>query len=166
MSSRRDALVAALAVMLAGVLTGCGSDEDDSPTAGSSAEEVKADDTALGPILVDQDGMTLYVFTKDSPAESVCTGECLRTWPPVSGDVEAGDGAQAHLLGSIERDDGTSQATYKDMPLYYYAQDDSAGDVNGQGVQGTWYVLAPDGSLVKKPAPPSGGGGGGYSKLY
>ena len=44
-------------------------------------------------------------------------------------------------LGRIARQDGTSQATYNGRPLYRYGKDTKPGDVNGQNVGGTWFVV-------------------------
>jgi predicted lipoprotein with Yx(FWY)xxD motif len=34
-------------------------------------------------------------------------------------------------------------------PLYTFAGDTAAGQTNGQGVGGSWFVVAPDGSPIK-----------------
>ena len=46
-------------------------------------------------------------------------------------------------FGTITREDGQKQTTYKGMPLYYFAGDKAAGEVKGQGVKDVWYVAAP-----------------------
>ena len=101
---------------------------------------------ATGAFLAGEDGKTLYVYTKDSPGKSVCNGSCAAAWPPfVLGPgetVKAGPGVTG-TLATIKRDDGSMQVTYKDAPLYYFASDQKAGDVTGQGVGGVWYVAAP-----------------------
>jgi predicted lipoprotein with Yx(FWY)xxD motif len=124
------------------------------PTGGaavSGAAQVKVgEDPTLGKFLVDEKGMTLYMFTKDSPNQSVCEGNCLATWPPLisSGEATAGPGVTA-TLGTIQRSDGSTQVTANGMPLYYYKPDTKPGDVSGQGVGEVWYVVAPDGSVVQ-----------------
>ena len=40
------------------------------------------------------------------------------------------------------------QITINGMPIYTYAEDSAAGDVNGQGVSGVWWAIAPDGSMI------------------
>ena len=124
---------------------------DDGGTAADPAELTTAE-SDVGTILVDGAGMTLYLFTQDSPGTSVCTEECLANWPALEGEPTAGDGVEEDLLGSIERDDGTVQATYADWPLYYFVQDSEPGDLNGQGVEDVWYVLAPDGQMITEEA--------------
>src|SRR5512142_214532 len=38
---------------------------------------------ALGTFLTDDKGMTLYLFTKDTPNTSNCYGKCSTPWPPL-----------------------------------------------------------------------------------
>ena len=105
-------------------------------------------DSTLGSILVDGDGNTLYLFTPDEQGESVCYDGCAAAWPPLVDDFTAGDGIDATLLGTAPRTDGTDQITYNGWPLYYFANDAAAGDVNGQGVNDVWYVLSPAGDGI------------------
>lgn len=95
-------------------------------------------DPQIGQYLTDPKGMTLYIFTKDTPGVSNCNGNCSVIWPPYStkynpANLPAG-------IGTISRDDGTKQYTWKKMPLYYFSGDKKAGDLNGQGIQGLWYA--------------------------
>jgi predicted lipoprotein with Yx(FWY)xxD motif len=94
--------------------------------------------------------MTLYLFTNDSPGVSTCEGGCLDAWPPLLGEPEAGAGANADLLGTIERSDGTTQVTYNDWPLYFWAQDSAPGDATGQGVNEVWWVVSPEGEAIEQ----------------
>jgi predicted lipoprotein with Yx(FWY)xxD motif len=43
----------------------------------------------------------------------------------------------------ITRSDGSTQVAYDGAPLYTYAGDGKAGDANGQGSGGAWFVAAP-----------------------
>jgi predicted lipoprotein with Yx(FWY)xxD motif len=119
-----------------------------------------ATDPKLGKILVDEKGMTLYMFKKDAPDQSNCTGNCLKSWPPFLSQaaVKAGDGVDSSLLGTASMPDGTMIVTYNKMPLYYFAKDTKAGDVNGQGVNNVWYVVGPDGKPVETSASSSTAG--------
>lgn len=114
--------------------------------------------SSLGNIVVDGKGMTVYVFDKDTPnsGKSACEGKCLAQWPAVtaaSGAPEAN--GITGKLGTITRTDGTMQVTLNGLPLYRYAGDSAAGDVNGQGVAGIWWAVSPAGAKIS-------GAGGGY----
>jgi predicted lipoprotein with Yx(FWY)xxD motif len=113
-----------------------------------------ATDAKLGQILVDENGMTLYAFTKDGPDQSNCTGSCLTNWPPLltTGTPKLGAGVNDALIGSAALADGTRMVTYNDLPLYHFAKDTKPGDTNGQGVGGLWYVVSPEGKLVQPPS--------------
>jgi predicted lipoprotein with Yx(FWY)xxD motif len=112
--------------------------------------QVGGNDT-LGSFLVGPDGMTLYMFTKDTAGVSNCSGDCLVKWPallvPDGMQPTAGDGVTG-TLGTIQRDDGTYQVTINDMPLYYWYKDVVPGDATGQNVGQVWFVLGPDGSVI------------------
>jgi predicted lipoprotein with Yx(FWY)xxD motif len=102
--------------------------------------------TALGTILVDSQGRTLYLFTHDSGSTSTCTGACATAWPPLtsSGAPTASSAANASLLGTTKRADGSTQVTYAGHPLYRFVKDVSPGQTNGQGVTafgGSWFAV-------------------------
>lgn len=105
----------------------------------------------LGEAIVDQNGMTLYLFQKDTKKAktSACNGDCAKTWPPVlsNGKVEL-QGIDSKLLGSIKRSDGTEQVTIGGWPVYTFSKDLKPGDANGMGVNGTWFVIEPNGCKV------------------
>jgi predicted lipoprotein with Yx(FWY)xxD motif len=117
----------------------------------AAAATVTVTKSSLGDILADAKGRTLYAFTNDSNGESACYDQCAQNWPAltVTGDPTAGDGTESSLLGTTTRTDGGMQVTYKGMPLYFFARDTAAGQTAGQGVSDVWWVVAPDGSLVK-----------------
>jgi predicted lipoprotein with Yx(FWY)xxD motif len=110
--------------------------------------------TGFGPILVDGSGRTLYLFEKDRPNVSECTGACATEWPVFHSNAmpKAGSGVQAALLGVIKRSDNTTQVTYNQHPLYYYRDDaGKPGQIRGQNVSAfgaKWYVVAPNGNKV------------------
>ena len=123
------------------------------PVTGEATVSV-SETTDFGPILVDGEGMSLYLFTNDTQdsGTSTCTGECLVEWPALTteGDPAAGEGADASLLGTITRDDGSTQVTYNGWPLYYFHEDAVAGDTNGQGVGGIWFLVSPAGEAIEQ----------------
>ena len=124
-----------------------------SPSGASSADSASlaTATTSLGTVVVDGRGMTVYVFDKDTAgtATSACTGGCATKWPAVTTtsatpQVTGVTGTVATITGA----DGSKQVTLNGLPLYFYAGDSAAGDVNGQGVGGIWWVVAPDGSKI------------------
>ena len=150
--------VAALAVALTGCTTPAAEEppadtgtsteaETEAPEETSSAALTTAD-SSLGEIVVDGEGMTVYMFDNDTQGAdaSVCEGECATNWPAVTTDSEnpevegvTGD------VGTIEGVDGSTQVTLNGWPLYYFVGDEAAGDTNGQGVNQVWWVLTSDG---------------------
>lgn len=98
----------------------------------------------IGTYLTDAKGMTLYWFKKDSAGQSACAGECLQKWPLYYREkVAPSTGVMAEEFGTITREDGAKQTTFRGYPLYYFIQDKAAGDTNGQGAREVWYVIDP-----------------------
>jgi predicted lipoprotein with Yx(FWY)xxD motif len=120
------------------------------------AVTISATDTRLGKILVDDKGMTLYLFEKDKGGKPTCTGACATAWPPVVSTDKplAGQGVNGTWLGVADRADGTKQVTYNGHPLYRYAKDTKPGDLTGQGLEAfgaKWYVVdATKGDKIEK----------------
>ena len=174
------------------------------PVTGATTVSV-SESADFGPILVDGEGMSLYLFTNDTQdsGTSTCTGDCLVEWPALTctatgaengnsntnanansntnsndntnanananantndntngtttgtaGDCSleamAGEGVDATLLGTITRDDGSTQVTYNGWPLYYFQDDAAAGDTNGQGLGGVWFLVSPEGEAIEQ----------------
>lgn len=115
-------------------------------------------DMTLGAFLTGQNGMTLYVLTKDTADTSTCSGTCATNWPPLSvasgATITPPSGATA-TFATITRSDGTMQVTYNHMPLYYFAGDSAAGDTKGQGKSGVWFVAPLSGSVPVAPVAPA-----------
>jgi predicted lipoprotein with Yx(FWY)xxD motif len=101
----------------------------------------------FGEILVGNDGMTLYVFTIDGPNQSNCDQTCIALWPPLltQGNPTLGANVDPQLVGSAESADGSLMVTYNQMPLYFWVHDSQPGDTTGQGVEGVWFVVSPEG---------------------
>lgn len=101
----------------------------------------------LGTILVGPTGMTLYIYTKDTPDMSTCYDACATAWPPLTVKTAADFIPGINLPGkfnTITRTDGTLQVTYNGMPLYYWAKDKALGDATGEGVGKVWYTVVPE----------------------
>jgi predicted lipoprotein with Yx(FWY)xxD motif len=171
--NRKLIVMTALLAGLVLALAGCGGDAPANPSGAErpaspsptepvqSPAVVSVAQSALGEVLVDAEGRTLYAFTKDSGDQSSCYGDCAATWPALVGRgvPAASAGVEATLVALTERRDGSAQVTYNGMPLYHFAGDQQPGDTNGQGVGGSWFMVAPDGALVRGAAQ---GGNEGY----
>lgn len=134
--------------------TGTGAPEAAIPVTGQ-VEVKAAANFDYGPILVNGDGLPLYIYSQDTQngGTSACTDEeCVAEWPPLTteGTATAGPGAIQSLLGTITREDGTIQVTYNGWPLYLYSGDTSSETTNGQGAEPGWTLVSPAG----KPIPP------------
>jgi predicted lipoprotein with Yx(FWY)xxD motif len=108
--------------------------------------------TKVGKVLVAANGRTLYLFTADKGKKSVCYGQCATYWPPLIAQTPtAGTGLKTSLVGTTKRKDGKLQVTYGGHPLYFFAQDKKAGDVNGQAFVhfgGAWWVVSAAGKKI------------------
>lgn len=110
----------ALKNVMTGMITGVVSVLLFSTIVAAAAVETKTKE-GIGNYLTDEKGMTLYLFKKDAPGKSVCAGPCVDKWPLFAADsVTVSKGVKKTDLGTIVREDGKKQITYKGMPLYYY----------------------------------------------
>lgn len=126
-------------------------------TAAAGGVSVELATTSLGDVLVDGEGMTLYMYDPDAQGDSTCYDQCATAWPPVvgEGDPTLGEGLDQALVGSVQRTDGTTQVTYNKWPLYLWQKDTAPGDVTGQAVGGVWWVVGADGEPIRTaPATP------------
>jgi predicted lipoprotein with Yx(FWY)xxD motif len=174
--ARKPFWILSLCLLLLLILVACGASPNQAPTAAptsmpqatsapaateaptaaaasNSAAEATiniATDPTLGQILVDGNGMTLYIFTKDGPDQSTCSGKCFTSWPPLNtqGHPTLGAGVDASLIGTTKATDGSEMITYNKMPLYHFFKDQKPGDTTGQGSNNVWYVISPDGKAV------------------
>ena len=162
--SRPTRTLAALAVLC--LTAACGDDDDDAGTtttdappsesttttaeADTGAPTVELTESELGEILTSE-GRTLYVFTPDAGGAPTCNDDCATSWPPLVADgaPTVGEGLDDALFASATRDDGDEQVTVDGWPLYFFSGDAAAGDTNGQGVGGVWYVVGPDGAAIE-----------------
>ena len=115
-----------------------------SQTANASNDEVAYDSAAeilVGGMNSAKNGYTLYVFDNDlGTAGSTCNDGCASNWPPVLVTDNEVDNIKG--LAMVMRDDGSMQATYLGRPLYFYAGDTQANDMNGQGVNDAWWKVS------------------------
>ncbi len=117
--------------------------------------EIGTAESDLGTILVDAEGRTLYAFLNDADGEPTCAGDCAESWPALTGTASAGEGVDDSLISTVDALEGGTQVKYGDWPLYYFAGDEAAGDVNGQGLGEVWYVIGPDGEPDRRANQPT-----------
>ncbi|RYX91519.1 MAG: hypothetical protein EOO28_25095 [Comamonadaceae bacterium] len=120
-----------VAFLTAALLGGCASMNS------MTAPAKVADGALVGP-----NGMTLYVFDRDTAGngKSACNGPCATNWPALMA------GTDAKPMGDytvITRDDGKMQWAMKGKPLYYWAKDSKPGDKTGDGFMNVWHVAKP-----------------------
>jgi predicted lipoprotein with Yx(FWY)xxD motif len=163
-----SATLAALAVVAASCGGGGATAASPSPpkTSGGQAATVGVANTGVGQVVVNSQGMTLYLFKADRGTKSACTGACAGAWPPlvVQGKPAVGSGLNASLVGTTTRNEGATQVTYHGHPLYLFGQDHKAGEANGQGVAAfgaAWFALNSSGNEVTAQSSNSGGSSGG-----
>ena len=88
-------------------------------------------------MMTDANGMTLYIFDKDSGGASACYDDCAAKWPPYL--ARAGEAA-GKGWSQVARKDGAMQWAYEGKPLYLWVKDTKPGDMTGDGVKGVWHV--------------------------
>jgi len=106
-----------------------------------------ANNMALGAVLVNAQGRTLYYFVPERGGRIICTGQCTNVWPPVFATSMAplAGAALPGQLGVVARG-SSEQVTYNQWPLYTFAGDRGPDQTNGQGVfgfGGKWFVATP-----------------------
>jgi predicted lipoprotein with Yx(FWY)xxD motif len=129
----------------------------------SGATVATTDNADFGTILTDAQGNTLYLFEQDQGTKTSCTTGCSSTWPALTatGQPTGGDGVDASLLGVAKQADGSMQVTYNGHLVYRYSGDTAAGQTNGEGIGGVWFVVSSAGDAVQQAG---GGSTSGYSK--
>jgi predicted lipoprotein with Yx(FWY)xxD motif len=106
-------------------------------------------------ILTNAQGMTLYYFTPDSATKAACTATCAGIWPPLVFTGSGSPTSASTLPGtlSVVADANGNQVEYNGHPLYQYSKDTAAGQTNGEGLFGKWFVATP--TLQQQSAPQS-----------
>jgi len=177
-SMRPKLLLTALAA--SALLAACGSSSSKSTSSTSSGSAMGGGSSAAvkptsnpqlkQTILVNSQGMTLYHLSGETSAKFICTSSCVAVWHPLtakSGSKPSG----VSSLTVVKRPEGGEQLAYKGMPLYTFAEDKAAGEVNGQGFKdvGTWMAVtvsasaAQSGSSTSSGSSNSGGSEGGVA---
>ncbi len=95
-------------------------------------------------VLTDTKGLTLYTLSGEVNGKFICTGSCLKAWPPLL--VAAGTKPKGPVpLGTIKRPEGKIQVTFEGMPVYTFSGDSKKGEANGNGLKdvGVWHAVTP-----------------------
>lgn len=114
-----------------------------------------------GDYIADAKGRPVYMMATDqkgagnSAADSFCYALCASIWPPVlvTGKPDFSNLPHPELAGTIQRDDGTVQATYAGWPLYHFINDEGNTAINGEKMHSfgsDWFLLAPGGNKIDK----------------
>ncbi len=150
------AIVALIVLVIALATRSSGATKHPAPPPGT----IHIGSSKYGPVLVDAQGHTLYLFVADTHGRSTCNGSCAKVWPPlrVSASTKAGAGVLPALLSSVPRGDGTKQVVYHRHPLYTMVADKTPGQFAGQAFLGTWFVVSPHGNALTGGVKPSTGG--------
>jgi predicted lipoprotein with Yx(FWY)xxD motif len=177
---RQSFKLALPAVAAAVLLAACGSSSSSTTNSAATASAPAAAATAAfvrsttnptlhATVLVNAQGLTLYHLSGEGAGKWICTSSaCTGVWHPVHAPTRGSAGGVASL-GTVTRPDGTTQVTYKGLPLYTFVQDTAPGDVKGEGIKdvGTWEAVTVGGTAASAPAAattatPASGGGGAY----
>jgi predicted lipoprotein with Yx(FWY)xxD motif len=141
-----------IALAASALLAACGSSSSKSSSstpnsssgASSSSAAVKPASNAQlkQTILVNSEGMTLYHLSGETSSKFICTSSCVAVWHPMTVS-SATKPSGVSSLSVVKRPEGSEQVAYNGMPLYTFAQDKAAGEVNGQGFKdvGTWMAI-------------------------
>ena len=135
----RFAVIAAALLLSAGEALAHGEEPAPPPKKEAPMFPVKVVQTRKGQIFVDNNGMTLYTFDRDTSGDkSTCEGKCSERWKPLAADNDAeakGD------FTVIVRNDGSKMWAYRYRPLYTSQSDQAPGDV--YGFDPHWHVARP-----------------------
>ena len=156
-------------LLLAGCSGAATTPQATSAATGSQSSAVLATrQVALGTIVVNGQGMTAYVFDKDTAnsGTSACKGPCIALWPAVTSPTASPQvSGVSGKVATIALPNGTRQVTLGGLPLYTYTPGTKPGDIAGQGFGGIWWVVGADGTKISaSPSPATSGplGQGGY----
>ena len=167
---QRSRMLVALsaAVAAAAALTACSSSGTPSSSSGGSssspaaaaASSLKTAKIGAATVLTNARGFTLYSFAPDTPTKSKCNGTCAQNWPPVKGPATA-PGVKG-TFATVNRSNGSAQATFDGHPLYTFVGDTAPGQAKGNGLNaagGLWHEVTTSGAASASSSSSSGGYG-------
>ncbi|NEV64185.1 COG4315 family predicted lipoprotein [Thiorhodococcus minor] len=98
----------------------------------------RVEEGRFGPVLADAEGRTLYVAFPQPRGATPCDPSCANLWRPyLAGAMASANG----LFALVQRESGSRQWSYDGRPLYQWLGDQDAGEVTGDGVDGTWFAI-------------------------
>ncbi|MFM0327826.1 COG4315 family predicted lipoprotein [Caballeronia glebae] len=104
-------------------------------SAGAAAPQVRDG------MLVDEHGMTLYIFSGEgTPDAKSCEGDCERNFPPAL--AAPGDQPSGPLTVTAAQGGGLQWA-FEGKPLYRGLMDRKPGDHSGDGLNEVWHSVRP-----------------------
>ncbi|MGZ4675153.1 MAG: COG4315 family predicted lipoprotein [Acidimicrobiia bacterium] len=124
------------------------------PATGSTdatSTTLQVESTAIGKVVANSKGLTLYEFVPDgSSTTSKVPENLLSAWPPLQATQPPtlGPGLTA-TVGTATQPNGQDWVVYNGHLLYAYSGDAKAGDINGNGLGNIWYALTPAGEPVQ-----------------
>ena len=141
------------------------------PASSGAGPTVRTAKTSLGTAVVDGSGRALYRFTKDTGPRSTCSASCAVNWPPftAASAPKVGGGVRASALSVVTRSDGKRQVIMDGHPLYFFVGDQSAGQLNGQGLKAfgaKWFIVSPSGKSITGSASSSSSSGSNAPRGY
>lgn len=150
-------LLLAMALMVAACgsssTTGSGTNATTSPPILKSATMMVngASDT----VLTNTQGMTLYYLKSDTATKTACTGTCAGIWPPLLFTGTGSPTSATTLPGTLAVFNSANgqQVEYNGHQLYTYSGDTAAGQTNGEGFKGVWFVATSSLSGQSAPTP-------------
>ena len=125
-----------LSLALAIGLIGCGSDSDESKDVSFERTKTLKTLEREAKFLVNDEGKALYIFDKDSLDKSNCDATCQENWPLFLGVDKNKD---INIVSNSE--DG--HLAYRKHPLYFFQNDKSVGDINGNNIKNVWHLVFP-----------------------
>src|SRR5207245_9737330 len=93
--------------------------------------------SALGTVLADPRGRTLYYFVPERGGRIVCSGACTTYWPPsysATGNPAAGAGVTGRLTVIMRA--GSDQLVHNNWPLCTFRGESDERQPTGRGVVG------------------------------
>jgi predicted lipoprotein with Yx(FWY)xxD motif len=137
----RVAVIATAFLLSAGEALAHGEEPAPPPKKDVALFPAKITKSAKGMIFVDNNGMTLYTFDRDTFGnKSTCDDKCTERWKPLAA---ANDAEAKGDFTVITRSDGSKMWAYRYRPLYTSQSDHAPGDFNGNDPANLWHIARP-----------------------